>query len=252
MTFVSLGLMPGNALFISALDPENLAQNEARKEEKAWPAPTEPSLTEEQGPLSRGALLFWFPGRRQTLTQGQCETTQLQFSQPLLEKDVALPNLYEPEDHQATGGGRVCGNHSLCVSLTTVPSTLLRTGNTRRREAYMNKVSARLPSDPKSGHRPHTRYRQVNPGFQSSGSWLRSVLVSGRTGIQESRKYTPLSSNGHLKEEKTRVAEASSVRKKKRLPKTRVQPQEAKRTDPYKLSSGLDMYPGTQVPTYIQ
>lgn len=202
MTFVSLSLMPGNALFISALDPENLAQNEARKEEKAWPAPTEPSLTEEQGPLSRGALLFWFPGRRQTLTQGQCETTQLQFSQPLLEKDVALPNLYEPEDHQATGGGRVCGNHSLCVSLTTVPSTLLRTGNTRRREAYMNKVSARLPSDPqRHRHRPHTRYRQVNPGFQSSESWLRSVLVSGRTGIQESRKYTPLSSNGHLKEE---------------------------------------------------
>lgn len=70
----SFRLMPAMLSSFQPLYPENLAQNEPRKKEKAWPVttnPTEPSLTEEQRPLSRGALLFWFPGRRQPLTQEQ-------------------------------------------------------------------------------------------------------------------------------------------------------------------------------------
>lgn len=62
----------------------------------------------------------------------------------------------------------------------------------------MSEVSARLRSDPQSRQRPHTLHRQVKPGFQSSGSLPRSVLVSG-LGL-ESRNSTTLSSNRCLKE----------------------------------------------------
>lgn len=74
MMSLSFRLMPAMLCSFQPLYPENLAQNEARKKEKTWPVttnPTEPSLMEEQRPLSRGALLFWFPRRRQPLTQGQ-------------------------------------------------------------------------------------------------------------------------------------------------------------------------------------
>lgn len=62
----------------------------------------------------------------------------------------------------------------------------------------MSEVSARLPSDPQSGQRPHTLHRQVKPGFQSSVSLPRSVLAGG-LGL-EFRNGTPLSSNRCLKE----------------------------------------------------
>lgn len=60
---------------------------------------------QEQRPLSRGALLFRFSGRRQTLTRGQLGYTA--SAKHIPGKDITLPNLlHEPEEHRATGAAR--------------------------------------------------------------------------------------------------------------------------------------------------
>lgn len=138
--------------------------------------PAELSLMQEQRPLSRGALLFWFSGRRQTLTRGQCGYTA--STNIFRGKDITLPKLlHEPEEHGASGaepGDIRVKPFTLRQGPMTVPSTLQRTGNTRPAEAYMNELSARLPSDPESECRQHTPQRAVSPGFP------RAVLVNGR------------------------------------------------------------------------
>lgn len=142
--------------------------------------PAELSLIEEQRPLSRGALLFWFPGRRQT-NPGTAWLYSFSSAKTSWGKDIALPNLlHEPEEHRGTGaepGDVRVKPFTLCQGPKTMPSTPQRTGNTRPRDISMNELSARLPGDPESQHRQHTPQRRVSPGFPRAGpiEWEKSL-----------------------------------------------------------------------------
>lgn len=179
MVFLPFCLMPGmsRSLQHSKIWPKMRPKKRKRPGQPPQ-TPAELSLMQEQRPLSRGALLFWFSGRRQRgqLTRGQRgRTASTNISRG---KDITLPKLlHKPEEHGTAGvepGDIRVKPFTLRQGPMTVPSTLQRTGNTRPAEAYMNELSARLPSDPESERRQHTPQRQVSPGFP------RAVLVSGR------------------------------------------------------------------------
>lgn len=99
MVFLPFCLMPS---MFRSLQPKMRPKRRKRPGQPPQ-TPAELSLMQEQQPLSRGALLFWFSGRRQTLTQGQRGYTA--SVQPTYPGDITLPNLLqEPEQHHTTHG----------------------------------------------------------------------------------------------------------------------------------------------------